>query len=744
MKKNIRIILSCILFTNIFLIAPGFAKNTKAPHTPSTKSIKTNAPITPITQTQLSPHIALLDTTERDEVAFKPFIENMQIAGFKTTYIGIDTLMDQIEPEEKNMQTFLDTYHGVFFILGIEFLRGINTRSPLTFKILNILNYYAKQKDKLIGLILPTLHARSQNEDMIQKILPILHIVDQTFKNHIPTYKQAANAQQATDAKISPENSYNDFLYVTNQFLTVPIEVRVSYHTTLRLPNIPTLFYNQTINNILAQNKNLATLPTPETKSTRELSNTFPYGIYWTNPTNKNNIFITTKATISFSSLAENFQVCPMDFALRNNMLDNINNMTYELYARFTQQKNIKFKTQKKQSTLFGQELPKSSYPDTMKKTAWMEIPLFEDLPANPKLTPAQKIAKEKDRKKRQNLLIQYIYQAGLDSLWISLTPNVYYSPIAIHKNKEKEFLASVSRFNQQLAAGAKKYKKPVPKIFVGFEIADNLYNENLPKHYAYDLYGNTYTDIPAPLNQDFWHQELTASLKTFTKKWPAISHGIKLAGIVLDLEMYCRKTGDIFLSSMGFDHPTFQKFMNQKSNSKFAHIAPLLTVHQKTDFLTQNKLAKTYFNFLENQALKLGQELRTAFNDMIPNCVISCYSQSLFQHWFYKALWRGLSTQPSPLYLLTFNMEFNAHKNWFTDNQIYTHHSGVLMLSKIKTKQDFSKVKDILTHNKHIWLNRFSRLVENYDPKSWVYIEQTPLQSKNKQELLLYINKAH
>jgi len=671
------------------------------------------------------PQLAIFDTTGREEIAYYPFINSTKASGFNVTYVPVDALMDQ-----KNLhQSYSKNYDGIFFILGNEFLRGFNTKSPLTYKIINFLQLYSKQKDKLIGLVFPPLKEHKEFVNVAKKFFPLWYTVDKTFKKHINTYRQAILSPSQT------KNTYNDFLFVTNRFLATPLESRVSYHTTLRMPRRGKTFSNRTIKTIISRNKTLNALPSIIQKpASPSLLKTLPYGIHWFNPTNKNHLFVTTKTTLAFSGLEESFLFCPTNFSLRNKINNNISQMMHELYALVT-------KTKKQPTTpktiAIGKKLQKPA-DNYAKKTAWMEIQLFENKTFDKKPSKKQRRRTRLKLNKRRNRLVKYILKAGLDSLWISMTPNVYYSPIAKHKNKEKLFLGSVSRFTKKLKFWAKKLKKPLPKIFVGFEIADNLYNKNLPKRFAHDLYGNKYADIPAPLNQQFWTNEITTPLRTFAQKWKTISHGIPLSGVVLDLEMYCRRTGDIFLTTMGFEHPTFKKFL-QKHPVK----TPPLSPHQKTVFLMNEQLGRKYFTFLEKQAQKIGRDLRRACNKIIPNGTIACYAQSLFSHWFYKGLWKGLSTKEHPIHLYTFNAEFNAYKNWLADNGIHAYHSGVLLFSKFKRKKDFRWIDYTFKHHHGVWFNRFSRLVEDYNIKSWTHVEQTPLKGKSRQALLHYISKA-
>ena len=82
--------------------------------------------------------------------------------------------------------------------------------------------------------------------------------------------------------------------------------------------------------------------------------------------------------------------------------------------------------------------MPKTFKPSTRmnlpkEKTAWMELVIFQDPLPNEKVLTEDEL---KQRKKQQDLLIDYIFKADLDTLWISITPNILYSPIAREKHR--------------------------------------------------------------------------------------------------------------------------------------------------------------------------------------------------------------------------------------------------------------------------------------------------------------------
>ena len=116
---------------------------------------------------------------------------------------------------------------------------------------------------------------------------------------------------------------------------------------------------------------------------------------------------------------------------------------------------------------------------------------------------------------------------------------------------------------------------------------------------------------------------------------------------------------------------------------------------------------------------------------------------------WFYKGLCRGLGTSKDPVHLLTFDCRFDLHKDILKSKKIHAVHSSVLLLSKLKSEVDFSWVDDILHKNSDqngrggVWLNRYSRMVEDYKPNEWYTVEQSPMSDGLKMKFSSYLGIA-
>ncbi len=678
--------------------------------------------------------LALFDSVGQERWAYRPFIKLAQSVGFSVEYVPIDKIMDS-----SMSQLNLPRYNAAFFITGSEFFGGMQ-KSAVCQKFLQLMRSFAGLKNRLIGLALPSASV-PPNASVIGAYSPILNALG--ISTVVPAHRVLEHpTQRKLDA----------FLNTANLFLTTPIERRsCAYHTTLNAPHHGFAWDCDAVQNrLIAQKSEVYLLPMRRTCS-KEIERTLPYGVYWNDAKTGNHVALISPAMLSFGGISESFHITPILPTLKKEMLTMVQRMMSELKTLITnkdkdseqtihllknQTRAVQFPA-KLQAVGASVQTPRNH----MRKTAWMELPIFydEDFPKN--FTPEQQQAAQADRVARQDSLINYTLTSGLDALWISITPNIYYSPIAKMvkpdavqtKILQQKFVASLALFTQKLKQASERLKCSIPKIIIGFEVANNLYPPNMPKNFALDLYGNEYHDIPAPLEPSFWEHEVKTPLDAFLKTWnnPNVGRGIPISGVMLDLEMYCRRTTGTFLTTMGFDAQTFSQFKAHKDSNAGGQ-----PIHDRVKYLMQHQLSEKYFQFLEQKAGSLGESLKQFFLKKIPGCQIMCYTPNILSNWFYKGLCKGLgSGRSDPLYLLTFNSEFSLHKRWFEKNNIPVSHACVLLLSKLQKPDDCKLVQEILRTHHGVWYNRFSRLAEKHEPGSWINVEQSPMSDEQKAE---------
>jgi hypothetical protein len=681
--------------------------------------------------------LGLIDCVAAERWVYKPFIDVAESAGFDVDYLPLDQVMDKT-PRELS----LTSYQALFFIFGNEFFGNLD-KSLLVNKILRLLGSYSVLENRVIGLIFPSFRVAPQS-NILAALAPVFDRIGLKTPLSVPDLvvgKSAASGVLQEESK----RHIDAFFHTTNLFLSVPIDARpLDYHTTLNQPRHGTAWNHQLLQQLLTESGTpLYLLPLRNQGVSESIARTVPYGLCWNNKLKNNHVFVSSATIFSFAGISENFHFCPINPKLKKEIHTLIQQMMADLKELVVQRdRSPADAINKVNSKDHGLELPTSiaqigdalpEHDEKLRKVAWMELAVFYDPDNFEKMSIEEQQKARITQAEQQDLLIDYIFKSGMDALWISITPNIYYSPIAkmVKQDRaqttkyERNFLQALGDFTKKLKQVADHNKLTIPKIILGFEVANNLYSPNLPKKFAIDLYGNTYDDLPAPLDRNFWRNEVETPLEIFLRKWkdPKVSNGIPISGVMLDLEMYCRKRTGTFFSTMGFDADSFERFKKQRGLK-----ANYLPVHDRVKYLMDKKLSGAYFKFLSEQAAILGKQLREGFCKKIPDCAIMCYTPHILANWFYKGLCKGLSQKDSPLYLFTFNSEFVAHKGWFEENDIPVSHGSVLLLSKLQNPQDYVQVQDILKTHHSVWFNRFSRFVETYNPSSWVSVEQSPM----------------
>jgi hypothetical protein len=702
-----------VLFVSIVLTIPwSLASQPIAQQLAFTKTSRIDEAVPPSIKGKH--RIALFDTHRRCSYAYQPLINGAKTVNIHIDYHSIDAILDTPLSEIP-----LHLYDGALFALCPEFLRTMHGLSPVSKKILSIMDRFSNYPEKLTILMLPSMPP--------QRRTPLANLA--YLLKHVGLSVTPRGITLENDPHYSPRLC-SLFFNTGNNFLQSPLEFRsFSYHTTLQNPRKGRSF--QYVQSFHKARTPIAFLPIKQHYPS-PIRATLPYGIYWFNPARKNHLMISNTSLLTFAGISENFKLCPLDYKIRVGLMDALHETLWEISMllsqknRSTEGLNIEAIYKKKKPKLphsikmLGKRYSKSYAKQNARnrKIAWMEVWAFAD----------------SKNKKQQDELITYILDSKMQQLWLSISPNIFYSPIAREKHLQPKVITALSAFTKQLSEATKKRGLPLPEILIGFEIVNNIHNENHPKLASQDLYGNTYFDIPRPLNKEFWNSEVKIPLQKLLHDWknPIISHGVKIRGIVLDLEMYGRKTTSEFLPTMGFDQATaIATGMVPRINTG--------TPHELVTYLAKNRKTKRYYLTLERKAAELGEELQSFVQKEIPNGIVCCYAPNISTDWFYKGFYKGLSSKKHPLHLFTFNAEFYIHRDWLRFNKIQAKHASVLMLSKLQTPEDFKWVDYVLQRHDGIWLNRFSRMAEPYK-NDWAALERTPLGAKHRSQLAKYI----
>lgn len=318
--------------------------------------------------------------------------------------------------------------------------------------------------------------------------------------------------------------------------------------------------------------------------------------------------------------------------------------------------------------------------------------------------------------KKTLDSFVNSFVDSKLDGIWLTPAINEYWSCIAKYSQNVELFKTSILNFLKKVSS-----KKSVStKIFFSIEIVNNLIDQNLPRNQLHNLWGDVYVDQPNPLDESFWKQEVIDPCK---KHWNFLKN-LEMKndfGLVIDLEMYLRKSGSMFNSISGFNKENIEKFFDE------------FILTDQDVFLHLPK----YFNFLQRKAYLLGAWVARELCEILQNKNLAIYSPVLIPNWFYLGFLAGFSSVIGKTLYFSFQDNFYQWNSWLIDNEINLSDFKVFMLSKLNNK-DWKK--NFKLCGNRVWINRFSRATQAYSNDSWFEIESAR-DSRTKKQFLKYLS---
>lgn len=683
---------------------------------------------------------SFIDLVGHEAIVYDPFLGLLKITQFEPTYVGLHTFVD----DPVLIERVATEQKGLFLVVAADLLANINV-SPIGAKLKQLLARVAKVPNFFVCLLLPNFNGVHPNMALLPALRDLFAPLGiSTQPVLMSMLEQRMGKPMSTGDLVSAAIDF---------FLKNPLSSRpMLFHTTLSGPHEGRHFTSRVLQ--AAQNHpelSLTLLPAHAKRFvSKKLAQTLPYFLYTYSHGPQLHVLVGSEMLVGGLGITEQFHIRPLKTSYTKEMLELIGFSMAQFHGLVTKaepkKKNFHAVVRHVVKPDCAQVINSFGKPSrgrdkhVLRKVAWMELNIFEPLTAEqakactrPGLDPGTAI---KEQRRRQAELINYLIKSRFDGLWITFNPHQYWSPIARKKDKEQSFLSSVQLFTRQLAAACKRAKKQCPALLVGFEITNNVYQPNLPKMCAVDTFGNEFNDIPAPLHEQFWQDEVINPLQELARRWQDcnFSNGVPLKGVVLDLEMYCRRRIGSFTPACGFDRETLAAYDAALGGENFS-------VHNAVQKLMNDGKYGAFLAMRTDRAKQLGVTMRAAFKKALGDDVyVMCYAQNLMIDWFYKGLYRGLSTKEEPLELLTFNAEFMRHRPWLEQQGIYINHGCVVLLSKFASPKEFGYVNYVRQAHQSVWLNRVSRLVEDYEPKSWIAVEQTPMNAQDKLKLVEHL----
>ena len=695
--------------------------------------------------------LLVVDTQGKDAYYYRNLIELARSTGFNVDYKNIYDLLENSD---------INQYHALFFMMSPQML----TMQPKSsfFNALvcmlprlhtstipeycwNILQSFAQQSNKAVGIILPgrirySPHLQQQAYKAIQRLGVLKHRTSPTKR-------------------------------LTRQFVTYITSPDTSkgslFGTSLINPGDPTFptitdRKGKEISKIINPNNNeiTATLtPVERERYNKRIQRALPVGLL-IKDTDKNNAYLISKTSeFDFADLFEHLFKNPVSIEDRNELLNAAQetllswqqayqtNQISSPSSRPTLPKQLTLShLQKEKDRIAKQQkdhLNKAIYGWTLDEgisCAWLDPYDFyaqEDGKQKLRETVTAKTNDLDDAtiKNRIETLalkrgIKLIYHAGFNLLWFELLPEWYLSPHGLRKKQREEYIQRIKRLGMQLRRFFAAHNRPLPKIFVGLNLTSNFKTYPV-QNPAQDLYGNTYTKIPCPFDMGhFWKPEV---LSIFDEFLTTFQDTLPVDGVFFDFEMYhAPEQGGMYGDSMDFSDLAWRTYCKQ---SKDTDAQTFKTVKERVAYLQKEKRFKQYFTALEQASRVLGGTIKQHMRTKKPDIMLAAYAPTLPYSWFYRGIMAGLSSPSEPLLLATFNTDYASHHHWLTKHHIHLLHGSAIMLSKLKQDNDFLIIPSLLTHHDFVWYNRPSRMIYEYSQEEldtiWWGIEATSFDAR-------------
>lgn len=451
----------------------------------------------------------------------------------------------------------------------------------------------------------------------------------------------------------------------------------------------------------------------------------------------KHNMLVTRDSHLHFADIEENFYINPLDPALRATLATRV----FRMLQQFLIDGNARVVS-----------IPRSLSPESaraakeemlIKRSTRTYAPTHAWLKEKP-VSCAWMDVKSFKAKGPESL--DAILHSGINALWLDLIPEIFLASNARCADRKEEMLTQVEWFTKNLQERAKVLGKPIPHLFMGTDITLNY--KTVPVDVAaVDLYGNQMPQIPSPVNlRGFWQTQVIEVIDSFVTEWQSkIGNGLPLSGIFFDFEMYqAPEQASNFTNIMDFSDIAWQTFLDTHPISNSLYPQTLTTVAERVQYLIDTKQMDAYFTALHAEAKRIGMLVRNGIKQRLPHAIIGTYNANIPSSWWYTGFMSSLSRPEEPLVCATFNTNFFSHAKWLEERGVFLHHLQVLMLSKLRTPEDFKQIDTILENHDGVWFNRFSRLVQDMpeDKAHADHIESSPLPAEEVAERIgLHLN---
>jgi hypothetical protein len=113
----------------------------------------------------------------------------------------------------------------------------------------------------------------------------------------------------------------------------------------------------------------------------------------------------------------------------------------------------------------------------------------------------------------------------------------------------------------------------------------------------------------------------------------------------------------------------------------------------------------KEYFSALEEGMEEIGRRLDSEVRDINPRFAWGFYTPAIPQSWYYKGLFRGLSSPERPILLLSYEARGLQQVEYGAQHNIYMIHCPGMLLNTLKGKEWIMSLPGLAKREGGYWL---------------------------------------
>jgi hypothetical protein len=224
----------------------------------------------------------------------------------------------------------------------------------------------------------------------------------------------------------------------------------------------------------------------------------------------------------------------------------------------------------------------------------------------------------------------------------------------------------------------------------------------------------------PSPFDKESWNVgmlPLAREIAALSKEFPDT-----LLGTFWDLELYGFNTLT-FSEAYTFDDLAFGEFLSRRATTLgkrgLIEAARMISQQERFVWLKDNGLLKDYFAALEEGMENIGKQLDAEVRAINPRIAWGFYSPAIPQSWYYKGLFRGLSSPGKPLFLISYEARGLQQMEYNAQNDVYMIHFPGMLLNTLRDDEWTVSLAGLARHEGGYWLFPGASLVMD---ENWRY----------------------